>query len=147
MNTEDNNDFRIEGLPKENPFKVPEGYFDRFPSRLAERMEEEKKIIRFPFASFLRPAPMVAAAAMLITVGIFGYKMLTGPADPLTDEEISTYVYQEGIIDEFELDELIENTDMADIELNDSTLTPDQSNPSQRMSDDELDASELIDEL
>ncbi len=113
MNNEETPDYFPEGLPKGNPFRVPEGYFDRFPAKLEERIKEENKIKRFPFPSLLKPAPLLAAAVMLVIAGVFGYRLLNGPADPLTDDEISTYVYQEGFIDELELDDILESTDMA----------------------------------
>jgi hypothetical protein len=149
MNPEETPDFIPEDFPKGNPFRVPEGYFDRFPAKLAERMEEDKKIRRFPFPSLLKPAPLLAAACMLIIAGVFGYRMLSGPADPLTEDEISTYVYQEGIIDELEVDDILESTDMA--ESTDTTPTRTSTNENDEIQhyllDEDIDDADIINEL
>ena len=118
MKTEETSKYDFEGMPKENPFTVPAGYFDRFPTNIAERIHEEKKVK--PRILFLRPSSLAAAAVFLIIAGVLGYRYLTGTSNELTNEEISTYVYQEGIIDEVEVDELIENPHFA---LNSDTTT------------------------
>ncbi len=111
MKTEETSEFDYEGMPKENPFTVPSGYFDRFPENIAERIHEENNIR--PRTLFIRPSSLAAAAVFLIIAGVLGYRYSTGSTNELTNEEISTYVYQEGIIDEVEVDELIENPHFA----------------------------------
>ena len=118
MKTEETSEFDFEGMPKENPFTVPAGYFDRFSVNIAERIHEENKVKHLPL--FLRPSSLAAAAVFLIIAGVLGYRYLTGTSNELTNEEISTYVYQEGIIDEVEVDELIDNPHFA---LNSDTTT------------------------
>ncbi len=149
MQTEETPDFTSNRFPKENPFRVPDGYFDRFPAKLAERMAEEKKVKRFPFPALLRPAPLLAAAMMLVIAGVFGYRILSGPADPLTEEEISTYVYQEGIIDEIEVDDILESTEMAD--FSDSTTTHSHSSESDEIQryllEENIDEADIINEF
>ncbi|MGC9330970.1 MAG: hypothetical protein ACP5DZ_03730 [Bacteroidales bacterium] len=34
---------RLEEIPKKNPFNTPDGYFDKFPSRLKNRLNQEKE--------------------------------------------------------------------------------------------------------
>ena len=118
MKTEETSEFDFEGMPKENPFTVPAGYFDRFPVNIAERIHEENKVKHLPL--FLRPSSLAAAAVFLIIAGVLGYRYFIGSTNELTNEEISTYVSQEGIIDEVEVDELIENPHFA---LNSDTTT------------------------
>ena len=118
MKTEETSKYDFEGMPKENPFTVPAGYFDRFPVNITERIHEENKVKHLPL--FLRPSSLAAAAVFLIIAGVLGYRYLTGTSNELTNEEISTYVYQEGIIDEVEVDELIDNPHFA---LNSDTTT------------------------
>jgi hypothetical protein len=118
MKTEETSEFDFEGMPKENPFTVPAGYFDRFPTNIAERIHEENKVKNLPL--FLRPSSLAAAAVFLIIAGVLGYRYFIGSTNELTNEEISTYVSQEGIIDEVEVDELIENPHFA---LNSDSIT------------------------
>jgi hypothetical protein len=118
MKTEETSEFDFEGMPKENPFTVPADYFDRFPTNIAERIHEENKVKHLPL--FLRPSSLAAAAVFLIIAGVLGYRYFIGSTNELTNEEISTYVSQEGIIDEVEVDELIENPHFA---LNSDTTT------------------------
>jgi hypothetical protein len=118
MKTEETSDFDFEGMPKDNPFTVPAGYFDHFPKNIAERIHKENKVR--PQTLFLRPSSLAAAAVFLIIVGVLGYRYFTGSSNELTNEEISTYVSQEGIIDEVEVEELIENPHFA---LNSDTTT------------------------
>ncbi|MEZ5172368.1 MAG: hypothetical protein R2850_02355 [Bacteroidia bacterium] len=96
---------------RENPFSVPDGYFDRFALRMSERIAEEKKSKRFPFPALLKPAPVIAFATLLILGGIFSIRIYNGNQFELSDEEISRYVYQEGI-DELDLDEIIEYSEL-----------------------------------
>jgi len=118
MKTEETSEFDFEGMGKENPFTVPAGYFDRFSVNIAERIHEENKVR--PRTLFLRPSSLAAAAVFLIFAGVLGYRYFTGSSDTLTNEEISTYVSQEGIIDEVEVEDLIENPHFA---LNSDTTT------------------------
>lgn len=118
MKTEETSEFDFEGMPKENPFTVPTGYFDHFPANIAERIHEENKVKLLPL--FLRPSSLAAAAVFLIIAGVLGYRYFNGSSNELSNEEISTYVYQEEIIDDVEIDELIENPHFA---LNSDTTT------------------------
>jgi hypothetical protein len=111
MKTDETSEFDFEGMPKENPFTVPAGYFDRFPASITERIHEENKVS--PRTLFIRPSSLAAAAVFLIIAGVLGYRYFIGSTNELTNEEISTYVSQEGIIDEVEVDELIENPHFA----------------------------------
>lgn len=102
-----------DGVNRENPFRVPDGYFDRFPNKIAERIAEENqsKVIRF--AVLLKPASLLAIAATLITIAVVSYKIFNKPADAFDQDEISTYVYQEGIIDELSDEEILGYSDYA----------------------------------
>jgi hypothetical protein len=56
MKTEDNLGPDLQGFQKENPFLVPDGYFDRFPLKMSERIAEQKKQSRFHFHSLFKPS-------------------------------------------------------------------------------------------
>ncbi len=64
-----------EGMKKEPPFSVPEGYFENFPSRLMERIEKERKpgIFEKPYRS-LRTGLAIAATLAALILG--GYAIL-----------------------------------------------------------------------
>ena len=113
MQTDENHIPEIPGLNRVNPFSVPEGYFDRFPMKMADRIADERSRFRFPFPSLLKPIPMLATALVLFSVLVVGYRYLNTSGDPLSDEEISTYVYQEGILDEFSEEELLEYSELS----------------------------------
>ncbi|MCB0820790.1 MAG: hypothetical protein KDC13_09215, partial [Bacteroidetes bacterium] len=61
--------------------------------------------------ALLKPAPVIAFATLLILGGIFSIRIYNGNQSELSDEEISRYVYQEGI-DELDLDEIIEYSEL-----------------------------------
>jgi hypothetical protein len=113
MKTEEENEPMLPDWSKESPFRVPEGYFDRFPMKISDRIAVEKKHRKFPFPVLLKPAPMFATTVVILSLGILGIRQLSKPADPLSTEEISNYVYQEGILDDLSEEELLEFTDLG----------------------------------
>lgn len=149
MKTEDNFEPDLKGFNKENPFRVPDGYFDRFPMKMSERINQEKSRFTFPFPSLLKPIPMFATAAVVITVGVFGLKTLTKSDETLSEEEISNYVYQEGIIDELTEEELIEYSDLAFTEEDTitQTINTDDQTIQEYLLDQDLDEADIINEL
>jgi hypothetical protein len=74
-----NNDPEIQNLPegikKEPPFSVPEGYFESFSSRLMERIEKERKpeIFEKPYRS-IRTGLAIAATLAALIIG--GYALI-----------------------------------------------------------------------
>ena len=113
MQTDENHIPEIPGLNRDNPFAVPEGYFDRFPLKMADRIAAEQSRFRFPFPALLKPIPMLATALVLLRALVVGYRYLNTSVDPLSEEEISTYVYQEGILDDFSEEELLEYSELS----------------------------------
>lgn len=144
------NDF-MSSLPSENPFKVPDGYFDRFSSRMADRIVEENQTSRFPFPALLRPIPILGFASMMVIVSVLAIKHFSASTAPLTDEEISTYVYQEGIIEEMDLDELIEysSVSFADTTKKGSKhkSEEEQNEIEKYLIDEDIDLNDIINEL
>lgn len=57
---------------KNNPFKVPEGYFDDFNSRLFLKIEKENKIKKMPWHSLKYK---VAVAASIAVLAILSYNV------------------------------------------------------------------------
>src|SRR5690606_7786940 len=66
-------DFNLDGLPKKQPYQVPEDYFDKLPNRIMQRVTAEPK----PAWNWLPilPAPLRMALAsvvlLLAFVGVF----------------------------------------------------------------------------
>jgi hypothetical protein len=146
MQEQENNKLNQPVFPKENPFKVPDGYFDRFPSRMSDRIADEKITFKFPFPSLLKPAPIIAFASIAVFIGIYTLNVFRTNSNTLTDEEVSTYVYQEGIIDEVELDEIIEYSEIAIADT--ITIKENESNEIERyLLDEDIDLNDIINEL
>lgn len=152
MKTEDNLEHDLQGFSRENPFRVPDGYFDRFPMKMSDRIVQEKSRFTFPFPSLLKPIPMFATAAVIIVVSIVGIKTLTTSDEALSQEEISNYVYQEGIIDELTEEEILEYSDLAFSEedttkqtINNSSI--DDQSIQEYLIDQDLDEADIINEL
>jgi hypothetical protein len=67
--------FSLEGLKKENPFRVPDGYFDELPLRINERIEVNpviKKYHRF------HPGIFAAAASVVVLLGLVMFLRTNG---------------------------------------------------------------------
>lgn len=65
---------QLSKLPKENPFRVPDHYFDEFSARLQNRIEAEKIIVpNHPnrFIQILKPALALAASFALIFLLVY----------------------------------------------------------------------------
>ena len=149
MKHDDTPDNLPDGVNRENPFRVPDGYFDRFPNKIAERIAEENqsKVIRF--AVLLKPAPLLAIAATLITIAVVSYKIFNKPTDAFDQDEISTYVYQEGIIDELSDEEILDYSDYAAADSTFQKSTSDSvTNTIQNyLLDEDVDINDIINEM
>lgn len=122
-------------LPKEIPFSVPDGYFDRFALRMSEKIAGEKQGTRFPFPSLLKPAPLLAFASITMLIGMFAIKTFNRNPIELSDEEVSRYVFQEGI-DELDLDEIIEYSELG---YSDTVKSSSKNNEHQIKKENEID--------
>ena len=66
---------QLSNMPKENPFQVPDNYFDDFSARLQEKIEADRTIIlNHPnrFIKILKPALGIAASFALIALMVYG---------------------------------------------------------------------------
>jgi hypothetical protein len=120
--------------PRDNPFRVPDGYFDRFALRMSERIVEEQQSKKFYFKALYKPIPALVFASLVAGLGIFSIQFFNRSSESLSEEEISNYVYQEGI-DEFELDEIIEYSILVNL---DSSETESKSNKKKETEVDEI---------
>jgi hypothetical protein len=147
MKHEDTPNNLPEGMNRENPFRVPDGYFERFPIKIAERIAEENqsKVIRF--APLLKPAPMLAIAATLITIAVVSYKIVHKPTDTFEQDEISNYVYQEGIIDELSDEEILDYSDFADADSTFHKSDSETTHIQNYLLDEDVDINDIINEM
>lgn len=87
---------QLEELKKENPYKVPDNYFDTFTSRLKDRIAEieEPKPAK---SYFFRLKPYYAVSFMVLAVAFIAYLsvnvIFTGPKNNnvLSNDEIAAY--------------------------------------------------------
>jgi hypothetical protein len=146
MKTEDNSEHDMQGFSRENPFRVPDGYFDRFPSAMSDRIAQQNRKPRFRFAIFLKPIPAFAAAAAVITAGIIAFNLLSSSNKPLTGEEITNYVYQEGIIEDLTDEDILEYA-FLNTSKTDTTSNREVETIQDYLLDQGLDESDIINEL
>lgn len=103
---------KLEDIPKNNPFKVPDGYFDRLPgiiqARVAEKAEvkEAKPYFRYAFQYALPVMALVIIAVIYLV-----------PSTPQTVDTMLATVSTEEILayleeSEITTDELLENMDL-----------------------------------
>ncbi len=74
MNNRDNISPKLESLKKDYPFKVPQNYFDDFPARMQQRIEQEKQSISKPktrIIDFIKPALGLAAGFAAIFMLVY----------------------------------------------------------------------------
>ena len=142
-------------FPKGNPFEVPDSYFDRFPHRIAELIEEKEAAKIFTFSSLLKPIPILAFAAMFVFVSIIGLKVLNQNSSEVTDEEIADYFVQQGMIDEFEIDDIVNYSSnststlasLDSITTKASVSTEEAAIIERLLLEDDIELNDLIDEL
>ena len=74
MNNRDNISPKLESLKKDYPFKVPQNYFDDFPARMQQRIEQEKQSIsklKTRIIDFIKPALGLAAGFAAIFMLVY----------------------------------------------------------------------------
>jgi hypothetical protein len=111
---------KLEDIPKNNIFEVPEGYFDKLPGVIQSRIALDKPTEERPFfALALRYAIPVVVLAV---VGIFIFQNYqSGPSDSesllatVSNEELVSYL-MDG--DDASTEELLEGIDINDIDIN-----------------------------
>ncbi|MEI9920105.1 MAG: hypothetical protein WDO14_15120 [Bacteroidota bacterium] len=94
---------KLEDIPKQNPFKVPDGYFDQLPTVIQSRMTKDTRhapMVRVISLSLKLALPVAA----LVVAGIFWFR----PATTLDDQ-------LEGI-DTEQIALYLSNTEHADID-------------------------------
>jgi hypothetical protein len=111
---------KLEDIPKNDPFKVPDGYFENLPSRIQSRIGakapnqgEESFATRFKLA-------YVMPAVVLLLVAIFWFRQ--NNADPKDTEAILATIPTEALIAYLNEDEISTDDILQDIEFTDEEL-------------------------
>ena len=73
MNENKNIESPLSGLPKKNPFKTPEGYFENLQDRIEARIEAEDTVVprQKQIVRMLKPALSLAASFALIFLLVY----------------------------------------------------------------------------
>jgi hypothetical protein len=117
MKLKENRTEEIPGMSRKIPFRVPDNYFDEFPSRIRERVSETRELpvpLLYPVRRVLAMAAMFIG---LVTVGYFGLRMIQNGQDArmLSGDEVSTAIEYFGY--QFDDDMLIAAIVESDIDI------------------------------
>ncbi len=102
---------RLEDLKKENPFRVPEGYFDSLPGRISEAVSGEQSGAEAPrgFFSLLRPQLALAAGFLILVVaGYVAVQLILKPGNGNGNNYQNIAEYVEFNLDDFDESEIME---------------------------------------
>lgn len=97
---------RLEDIPKSDIFKVPEGYFDHLPTRIQERVANEKSGL-WSFAS-ARLVLRLAVPIVLLVVGAYWWQRPSSIEEELEGIDVEQLAY------------FIDDTDLANEDLAES---------------------------
>jgi hypothetical protein len=73
MNPENKKQFKLDDLKKENPFQVPENYFDSLGSRISDRIVANVSPQKVPAHTFVRLKPVMIYTASIAALALFIY--------------------------------------------------------------------------
>jgi len=140
---------------KNNPFKVPENYFEELPGRIQERINTRQLVPERSMRTVIFNPRVLAAASFVLVLGlaslfIFQLKDNTNDlVDPLAQEEFSTISeYLLTDIDDTELMKVyVEMTELSNNGLLISTENPDEQEVIDYLLEDDMIEYYLLDEL
>lgn len=148
MTTLDPNDERREGpvlrsIPRTDPFVVPEGFFERFPHAVQQRITEKRERASM-LGGWLRPA--IGACAVLAAM-VIAWVLWPKPASELPQLAVSTYETPDHVSDELEAEELLTALSTDDPLLAEVDLTLTDAELAAYIEQEELPLELLIEEL
>ena len=91
MNKEDINEQMFAGLNKENPFRVPDGYFDDLAERIRDGIPTIKEVKQKHTLISLKP---YAAAAVLLVIALIGGTVLINRKSADNREQFQSEISQ-----------------------------------------------------
>ena len=118
MNKESDNKYKFPEQAKDNPFSVPDGYFDSFSGRLMERLEGERETVRLGAGEkrgtiWMRIRPQLSLAAAILgfaLISITLMKVLIGTGNMDESYDLS-FLDQTGILNESVFQETLAESD------------------------------------
>jgi|SRR6185436_4161051 len=134
MNEKENMDDELKDAPllknmnRENPFKVPEGYFDSFPSIVSERIASQKSKPGWVilFQNIFQPKYVIAmfvfAAALTSGIVYFNQSKTTGQEIILSYDDLSKSNYIDQIDEHDLIDAYISDADADKSNENNSEI-------------------------
>ena len=126
---------------QQNPFKVPENYFEDLPSRIQEKINAKQQVPIRNMKTVLFNPKVLAAASLILILGlasIFIFQLndpVNNTSNPLAQEEFNTV--SDYLLTDLDDDELIQ----AYVEMTD------ESDNGYLISTEDLDEQEIIDYL
>ena len=126
---------------QQNPFKVPENYFEDLPSRIQEKINAKQQVPTRNMKTVLFNPKVLAAASLILILGlasIFIFQLndpVNNTSNPLAQEEFNTV--SDYLLTDLDDDELIQ----AYVEMTD------ESDNGYLISTEDLDEQEIIDYL
>lgn len=108
---------KLEDLPKNHPFKAPEGYFERLPGVIQSRVTEQSGVKERPY---FRYALQYALPVVALAVAAIIYLVPAQPQDAesilamISTEELAAYLEQSEITTEELLDEMNPDNESAE---------------------------------
>ena len=133
----------LRSIPKTDPFVVPDGFFERFPHALQQRISEQRG--RSPvLGGWLRPA--IGALAVLAVVVITWFLWPKSTSD-LPRIAMSTYEQPEHVSDDLDAEELLAALSTGDPLLAEVDLALTETELAAYVEQEELPLDLLIEEL
>ena len=116
-NSDKSSDFSLEGLKKENPFRVPDGYFDELPLRINERIDVNPVITKY---RRIHPGVFAAAASVVVLLGLVMFLRTNGIKTEFNTEVSYASVSDTHIVNH--LEKAILNGELEESELMDAVI-------------------------
>lgn len=149
----------LAGIPKRNPFTVPEGYFDSLPSSIMEKCRETnaKPVFSSKIFWLFRPQWMIAIFVCVIAVTLITRQSAPVSYETLTQNVSDSAIYQNlesniDYVDVNTLEDAVQNDNNAVIEVPARTITVSDSTHNQQdivnyLMNHNVDASDIEDAL
>jgi hypothetical protein len=119
---------KLEDIPKQDIFKIPDGYFDTLPSIIQARVAKKESTWSLAF----RYSVKYALPTLIVTLGLVWF--LNGGEQPVSTEQLIASIHTEDLVDyiqdaDLSTEDLLESIDytMIDadsLDLNESNILP-----------------------
>jgi hypothetical protein len=97
--------FKLSDIPKKEPFRAPDGYLEKLPLQVQERIQQQPAAFRWSLAQWLARPQLQLAFTLLVLLMVAGILYLKQPEQPPQD----AFVLLQGVSDQ-ELMHYLENS-------------------------------------